>query len=69
MNWKMIELYVKILSIDNVEDSLNNLSETINRIKNTISCTIKLVHQIHEPDLQRPYIRHLSFQMQQLKIP
>jgi hypothetical protein len=69
MNWKMVELYVKILSIDNVGDSLNNISEIINRTENIISYTIKLVHQIHEPDPQRPYIRHLSFQMQQLKIP
>jgi hypothetical protein len=33
MNWRMVELYVKISSIDNVGDSLNNLPEISNRIE------------------------------------
>jgi hypothetical protein len=31
MNWRMVELYVEISSIDNVGDSLNNLPEISNR--------------------------------------
>jgi hypothetical protein len=46
----MIELYVKILSIDNAEDSLNNLPEINNRTENIIPSTINLAHQIHESD-------------------
>jgi hypothetical protein len=45
---------VKISSIDNVGDSLNNLSEISNRTENTIPSTINLAHQIYESDLQRP---------------
>jgi hypothetical protein len=48
MNWRMIELYVKISSIDNAGDSLNNLPEISNRTKNTIPSTINLAHQIHD---------------------
>jgi hypothetical protein len=50
MNWRMIELYVKISSIDNAKDFLNNLPEISNRTKNTIPSTIILAHQIHESD-------------------
>jgi hypothetical protein len=49
----MIELYVKVSSIDNTGDSLNNLPEISNRTDNNIPSTINLVHQIHEPDPQR----------------
>jgi hypothetical protein len=50
MNWRMVELYVEILSIDNAKDFLNNLPEISNRTKNTIPSTINLAHQIHESD-------------------
>jgi hypothetical protein len=48
MNWRNIELYVEISSIDNARDSLNNLPEICNRTENTISSTINLAHQIHD---------------------
>jgi hypothetical protein len=48
MNWRMVELYVEISSIDNVGDSLNNLPEINNRTENIIPSTINLAHQIHE---------------------
>jgi hypothetical protein len=53
MNWRMIELYVKISSIGNAGDSLNNLPEISNRTENIIHFTINLAHQIHESDPQR----------------
>jgi hypothetical protein len=48
MNWRIIELYVKISSIDNTDDSLNNLSKISNRIENTIPSIINLARQIHD---------------------
>jgi hypothetical protein len=48
MNWRMVELYVKISSIDNAGNSLNNLLEISNRNENTIPSTINLAHQIHD---------------------
>jgi hypothetical protein len=48
MNWRIIELYVEISSIDNVGDSLNNLPEISNRTDNTTSSTINLAYQIHD---------------------
>jgi hypothetical protein len=53
MNWRMIELYVKISSIGNAGDSLNNLPENGNRTEDIIPSTINLAHQIHESDPQR----------------
>jgi hypothetical protein len=53
MNWRMVELYVEISSIDNAGDSLNNLPETNNRTMNIILSVINLAHQIHDPDPQR----------------
>jgi hypothetical protein len=53
MNWRMVELYVKISSIGNAGDSLNNLSESSNRTENIIPSTTNLAHQIHESDPQR----------------
>jgi hypothetical protein len=53
MNWRMIELYVEISSIDNAGDILNNLLENSNRTENIIPSTINLAHQIHESDPQR----------------
>jgi hypothetical protein len=53
MNWRMVELYVEISSIDNEVDSSNNLLEISNRTENIISSTINLAHQIYELDLQR----------------
>jgi hypothetical protein len=50
MNWRMIELYVEISSIDNAGDSLNNLSKINNRTENIIPSIINLAHQIHESD-------------------
>jgi hypothetical protein len=50
----MIELYVKISSIDNIRDSLNNLLGTSNRTENTISFTINLAHDIQKSDPQIP---------------
>jgi hypothetical protein len=47
MNWRMVELYVKISSIVNAEDSLNNLPVS-NRTENTIPSIINLAHQIHD---------------------
>jgi hypothetical protein len=44
----MIELYVKISSIDNAGDSLNNLSEINNRTENIIPSIINLANQIHD---------------------
>jgi hypothetical protein len=52
MNWRLVELCVKISSIDNAEDSFNNLPEINNIIENIISFIINLTHQIHESDLQ-----------------
>jgi hypothetical protein len=52
MNWRLVELCVKISSIDNAEDSFNNLPEINNIIKNIISFIINLTHQIHESDPQ-----------------
>jgi hypothetical protein len=49
----MVELYVKISSIGNVGDSLNNLSKSSNRTENIIPSIINLAHQIHESDPQR----------------
>jgi predicted nucleotidyltransferase len=61
MNWRMVELYVKISSIDNARDSLNNLPEISNRTENTIPSTINLAHQIHESDPERPiYLTHIG---------
>jgi hypothetical protein len=34
MNWRMVELYVEISSIDNEVDSSNNLLEISNRTEN-----------------------------------
>jgi hypothetical protein len=48
MNWRMVKLYVKISSIDNVGDSLNNIFEISNSTENTIPFIINLAHQIHE---------------------
>jgi hypothetical protein len=53
MNWRMVELYVKISPIDNAGDSLNNLPEISNRTENIISSTINLAHQIHKSDPER----------------
>jgi hypothetical protein len=53
MNWRMVELYVKISSIGNAGYSLNNLPESINRTENIIPSTINLAHQIHKSDPQR----------------
>jgi hypothetical protein len=52
MNWRLVELCVKISSIDNAEDSFNNLPEINNIIENIISFIINLTHQIHESDPQ-----------------
>jgi hypothetical protein len=54
INWRIVELYVEISSINNADDSLNNLPENSNRTENTIPFTINLAHQIHESDPQRP---------------
>jgi hypothetical protein len=53
MNWRMIELYVEISSIDNAGDSLNNLPKINNRTENIIPSIINLAHQIHESNPQR----------------
>jgi hypothetical protein len=45
---------MEISSIDDAEDSLNNLLEISNKTENTIPFIINLAHQIHEPDPQRP---------------
>jgi hypothetical protein len=54
INWRMIELYVKISSIDNVGDFLNNLFEINNKTENIIPFIINLAHQIYKSNLQRP---------------
>jgi hypothetical protein len=54
MNWRMVELYVEISSIDNTGDSLTNLPKISNITENTIPSIINLAHQIHESDPQRP---------------
>jgi hypothetical protein len=43
INWRIIELYVEISSIDNAGDSLNNLSEIKNRTENTIPSIIYIL--------------------------
>jgi hypothetical protein len=53
MNWRMVELYVKISSIGNAVDSLNNLLESSNRTENIIPSTINLAHKIYKSDPQR----------------
>jgi hypothetical protein len=53
INWRMIELYVKISSIDNARDSLNNLSEISNKTENIIPSIINLAHKIHKFDPKR----------------
>jgi hypothetical protein len=43
INWRIIELYVEISSIDNAGDSLNNLSEIKNKTENTIPSIIYIL--------------------------